>query len=93
MALDMKYGQIDIPGIPEDEPVFILRAKDSLSELAISEYQSLYVKFKNHEKDFPENADIETLRQANDFLNRLRAVRRVFVEWQASHADSVKVPD
>ena len=41
MALSGKYGKLDIPKIGEDEPVFILRAQDSLAAPAIHKYQSL----------------------------------------------------
>lgn len=38
MALDKKYGRIDIPKIDADEPVFILRAKDIVAHAAILDY-------------------------------------------------------
>ena len=41
MAIDKKYGQIDIKGIPADEPVFVLRAKDRLSAPAIQAYAEM----------------------------------------------------
>ena len=41
MAVSGKYGKISIPGIGEDEPVFILRAQDKLAEYAITMYQAL----------------------------------------------------
>jgi len=43
MAISLKYGKIDIPNIPDDEPVFIIRAQDSLSVPVISEYLKLCV--------------------------------------------------
>ncbi len=39
MAVSGKYGKIDIPRIPDDEPVFILRAQDALAEGTIEIYK------------------------------------------------------
>lgn len=41
MALSGKYGRLDIPGVGEDEPVFILRAQDRLAEPGIEMYRLL----------------------------------------------------
>ncbi len=41
MAVSGKYGQIDIPRIGPDEPVFILRAQDKLAESALEMYRAL----------------------------------------------------
>jgi hypothetical protein len=41
MALDRKYGQVSVPGIPEDEPIFILRGQDSIAYAAIMQYAAL----------------------------------------------------
>jgi hypothetical protein len=41
MALSGKYGRLSIPRIGEDEPVFILRARDMLAETAVQMYQLL----------------------------------------------------
>ena len=41
MANALKYGQIEIPNIPEDEPVFVLRAQDILSLPTIAEYRKM----------------------------------------------------
>lgn len=38
MARDAKYGDIDVPGIPDDEPIFIIRAKDRSAPQAIMQY-------------------------------------------------------
>ena len=39
MAISGKYGKIDIERIGEDEPVFILRAQDSLADGVIEIYK------------------------------------------------------
>jgi len=41
MALSGKYGRVNIPGIGDEEPVFILRAQDKLSEATIEMYRIL----------------------------------------------------
>ncbi len=41
MTLSGKYGKIDIPKMVEDEPVFILRARDNLAKSAIEMYRAL----------------------------------------------------
>ncbi len=41
MAISGKYGKISISKIPDDEPVFILRAQDKLAEPAIEMYKLL----------------------------------------------------
>jgi hypothetical protein len=38
MAVDRKYGQVHVPGIPSDEPVFILRGQDAAAAGAILFY-------------------------------------------------------
>jgi hypothetical protein len=41
MALSGKYGKLNIPKIGEDEPVFILRVRDTLALPAIEIYKVL----------------------------------------------------
>ena len=38
MAIDRKYGHVNIPGVPQDEPVFILRGQDAAAAGAILFY-------------------------------------------------------
>ncbi len=38
MALDKKYGIVNIPGVPQDEPVFILRGQDAAAAETILHY-------------------------------------------------------
>jgi hypothetical protein len=38
MAITEKYGEIDIPGVPRDEPVFILRGQDAAAAETILFY-------------------------------------------------------
>jgi len=41
MAISGKYGKVEVPGVGEDEPVFILRAQDRLALAAIKMYGAL----------------------------------------------------
>jgi hypothetical protein len=41
VAISNKYGNINIPKIGDNEPVFILRAQDELAEHAIEMYRTL----------------------------------------------------
>ncbi len=41
MALSEKYGKVKVPGVREDEPMFIIRAQDKLGEPAIQMYRLL----------------------------------------------------
>lgn len=38
MAVSKKYGKIDIQGVPDNEPVFVIRAQDTLGIPVIIEY-------------------------------------------------------
>ena len=41
MAKDTKYNIVDVEGIPEDEPIFVLRAQDVFAVAVIRFYQDL----------------------------------------------------
>lgn len=40
-GVDAKYGHLHIQGVPQDEPVFILRAQDAHAIYVIEEYKRL----------------------------------------------------
>ena len=48
MAISGKYGQIDIPKIGEDEPVFILRAQDRVAQGMIEIYKVITSQHGSH---------------------------------------------
>jgi hypothetical protein len=77
MAIDLKYGEVDIVDVPKDEPVFILRAKDILSVPAIARYQTLATEAECGE----------------GFFRGLNEVIASFAEWQTNNAELVKKPD
>jgi hypothetical protein len=41
MAIDQKYGLVNIKGVPQDEPVFILRGQDAAAAEAILHYAEI----------------------------------------------------
>lgn len=77
MAHDTKYGDVEIPGIPEDEPVFILRAKDAAALIVLEDYYEA----------------AEEVGASTEFLKSILDVEATFGDWQNDNADKVKVPD
>lgn len=41
MARDTKYDIVDVTGIPDDEPIFVLRAQDAFSVATLRYYKDL----------------------------------------------------
>lgn len=77
MAQDRKYGAVEIPGIPDDEPVFIIRAKDKCSPRAIRRYAE----------------EAEGVGASAELLADVEQVAQIFDRWQADWEPIVKVPD
>ena len=77
MAVEAKYGELDIKGIPAGEPVFVLRARD----LTALEMLRAYVQMCEHAGS------------PQSHLDAIGEVREAFSTWRAEHADEVKVPD
>lgn len=77
MAVDTKYGDIDIEGIPDDEPVFVIRAKDEVSVQTLNQYA--------------DNATRNGSPSEHHASVRRRAAE--FQEWQDANPDLVKTPD
>lgn len=83
MALDRKYGVIPIPGIPMDEPVFVIRAQDKAATDTIQDYG---------QNAMDEGATMEFI-QGVIATHRPDSVWGTFVRWQEENEDKVKVPD
>lgn len=79
MAVDSKFGQLEIPGIPEDEPVFVIRAKDAISAMAVSAYKDIRL----NQSEPP----------SEEFVDHLDDEVSKFVLWQADNPELVKLPD
>jgi len=56
MALSGKYGNLDIPKIAPQEPVFVLRAQDALAATVIRMYQLLA---ESHKRPLARDVDKE----------------------------------
>lgn len=82
MAVDRKYGQIDIPGVDKDMPVFILLAKDKLAVPTIARYANIAHGIENKEE-----------RRAPEWHDDLAEVQKSFVEFMQNNPDKMKLPD
>jgi hypothetical protein len=82
MARDNKYGNISVPGIPEDEPIFVIRAQDKLSVPTLARY-------RNHADAIEKPED----RRSEEWFADLDKVMEDFQAWQAEHAKQLKLPD
>jgi len=54
-GMDSKYGNLHIPGVPTNEPVFVLRAQDAHSLYLLREYQALV---SSHSPEMEERMDL-----------------------------------
>ncbi len=77
MAVDNKYGEIEIEGIPADEPVFVLRAQDRLSTPILIRYQNM--------------ATVGEC--SDEFIKGIDQAFSNFADWQIENKDKVKTPD
>jgi hypothetical protein len=79
MGISDKYGTVATGHrfIPDDEPVFVIRAADMLAPGAVRAYMNL----ARDQGLLPEYVD--SIRQAYE----------VMAAWQVAHPDRVKVPD
>lgn len=87
MAFDTKFGSVDLEhgSIGEDEPVFVLRAKDKFALGTISDYEQRV------------RAAIEaeeiTQEDANDLLEDLCQARAAFERFATDNPEDMKYPD
>jgi hypothetical protein len=72
-------------GIPEDEPIFVLRAQDQLSVPTIQRYSLFAARVE------PTTEQEQPFSQ--EWQDGLVAVIQAFTEWQQEHGDQVKLPD
>jgi len=77
MARDTKYGDFDIPGIPDDEPVFIIRGKDRCAPQTLRQYA------ENAERAGSPSEHHASARRQADAIE----------EWQKENEGKVGVPD
>lgn len=77
MALDSKYGEIHVEKIPDDEPIFIIRAQDAAAIDALINYGRV----------------AEVAGATIEFVTGVNQVINDFESWRGRHADRVKTPD
>ncbi len=79
MGFDRKYGRVTTEhgDVPDDEPVIVFRARDSLLCPLLSEY---------HEKCIQAGSPARHLELIAETYNRI-------ADWQEANPDKVKVPD
>lgn len=77
MARDGKYGDISIPGIPDDEPIFILRGQDKAASTTIDDY----------------GVNAEDAGATREFVVGLREAFDRFEQWANDNPDKMKTPD
>jgi hypothetical protein len=82
MANDSKYGVVTTSEkeIPADEPIFILRGKDSVTPLCLEAYISA-LSAAGYEAAHPQ------------FMAALRVQRDRINEWQKENRNRVRLPD
>lgn len=85
MAKDKKYGQVDLPGVPDDEPVFILRAQDKLAVGIIARYRNAAA--------MSEAPGSTPTQEWLDSIDGEGGVIEDFQAWQSANSDKVKFPD
>ena len=87
--LDRKYGRASFTtpnNIGEDEPVFIIRAKDSISVPALRSYANLYAGTVALQK-----SEGDEYRSQLDFAQSIENAIEDFEDWQSKN--ETKIPD
>lgn len=75
-ANENKYGQVEIPGIPPDEPIFILRAKDWVSKRLLEVYREMCAQAGSPQ----------------EHLDGVQAAWDRFHHWRETNDDKIQVP-
>jgi hypothetical protein len=83
---DADYKKVkELLGIPEDEPIFVLRAQDRLSLPTIQRYANFAAQVE---------ATVERPEPfSQEWLANKDAVIEEFSAWQQEHSGKVKLPD
>lgn len=82
-----KYPEVKrLLGIPEDEPIFILRAQDQCSVLSVFDYAFRYQRAVEADGD-------RMNQEQRDFHAEVIDVHSQMDEWQLAHPSKVKIPD
>jgi len=86
--------------IPEDEPIFILRAQDKIAPTAVSAYGHLvsraFVRINQNSEDTDSEIDQTGLTQVQSkFIDDVWSHKYQMLDWQktVNNLDKVKLPD
>lgn len=87
MAIDSKYGKLDIPGLGEDEPIFIIVGHDKACVQAVNDYADLA---------YPDS--FNTIAQGSrspdpEFIGRIHDRAQEIQAWQDENQNLVKIAD
>lgn len=83
---DANYSKIKKElGVPEEEPIFVLRAQDSLSIGTLQRYINFARGVSGDDQDVPPPSP--------EWFEQMEGVVRVFGEFQHAHPAKVKLPD
>lgn len=83
-----KYDEVrSALGIPEGEPLFIIRAQDELSIDALAQYRRNYT-----QSAMLTNGEV-ALDEIDRFNREMDVLIAQFHRWQQDHPESVKFPD
>lgn len=98
MARAGKYGNVEIPGIPDDEPVYILRAQDSCAARLIDTHYDMVkmdYRRKNIKEEIPGLSRSGLTDVQHDFLDALSRRADEMMEWQDREENwgKTKTPD
>jgi hypothetical protein len=69
-------------GIPEDEPIFILRAKDRLALPVITRYTNSARQIESAK-----------VRPSDEWFEQMGEVERQFADFASAHPSQMKIPD
>jgi hypothetical protein len=92
---DADYSKVKkLLGIPEDEPIFILRAQDKHAPWAVEDYcHSVFTAHRKRLQFETDAASVEQLKAARVWRQRVDECAEAMYEWQEKNEDKVKVPD
>lgn len=82
MAKDNKYGNVQIEGIPDDEPVFVLRAQDKFALPTLFRYKNLV-----------RGIEDEDQQRTQEWFDNLDDVLDNFSLFASEFPDKIKLPD
>lgn len=83
MALDAKYGKIDVPNRPDDMPCFVLLASDEHAVALLARYRNFMDAI---EQDSP-------LRPTPEWMEGMDGLIADFADWRTANPTLMKVAD